>query len=40
MDIYNWIIGVHKLIFDMYNNWILWVAMAELWIFMIDCVYT
>ena len=40
MDIYNWIIDVHDWILDMYNNWNWRVAMAELWIFMIGCVYT
>ena len=40
MDIYNLIIDVHNWVLDMYDNWILWIAMAELWIFMIDCEYT
>ena len=40
MDMHNWIVDVHNWILDIYKSWILWIAISELRIFMIDCVYT
>ena len=40
MDIHNWIMDVHNQILYIYNSRILWIAMSESGIFMIDCVHT
>ena len=40
MDIHNWILHVHNQNLYIYNIRILLKAMTELWVFMIDCVYT
>ena len=40
VDIHNWIMDVHDWILDIYNSRILWIILTELYIFMIDCIYT
>ena len=40
MDIHNWIMDAHNQILYIYNSRILWIAMVESGIFMIDCVHT
>ena len=40
MDIQNWIMDVHNQILYICNSPILWIAMSESGIFMIDCVHT
>ena len=40
IDIHSWIMDVHNKNLDIYNSRMLWIAISELWIFMIDYVYT